>query len=91
MAAMPKTFNIGDHVRWNSEASRVSGVVIKTIFSDTRFNGYVHHASWEAPQYLIKSDKSEHVAIHKGTALRLTPARSTKSSKNQGTKKKNKR
>ena len=81
MAAMPKTFNIGDHVRWNSEAGRVSGVVIKKIVSDTRFKGYVHHASREAPQYLIKSDKTEHVAIHKGAALRLTPASSTKSSK----------
>jgi hypothetical protein len=88
---MPKTFKIGDRVRWNSEAGRVSGVVIKKITSDTRFKGYVHHASREAPQYLIKSDKTEHVAIHKGTALRPTPARSTKSSKNQGTKKKSKR
>jgi hypothetical protein len=69
----------------------VSGVVIKKITSDTRFKGYVHHASWEAPQHLIKSDKTEHVAIHKGTALRLTRALSTKSSEDQGTKKKNKR
>ena len=68
----------------------MSGVVIKKITSDTRFKGYVHHASREAPQYLIKSDKTEHVAIHKGTALRLTPAHSTKSSKNQRTKKKSK-
>lgn len=88
---MPKTFKIGDHVRWNSEAGRVSGVVINKITSDTMFKGYVHHASREAPQYLIKSDKTEHIAIHKGTALRLTPARSTKSSKNQGAKKKSKR
>jgi hypothetical protein len=88
---MPKTFKIGDHVRWNSEAGRVSGVVIKKITSDRRFKGYVHHASPEVPQYLINSDKSEHVAIHKGTALRLTPARSTKSSKNQEIKKKSKR
>jgi len=88
---MPKPFKIGDHVRWNSEAGRVSGVIIEKIITDTRFKGYVHHASREAPQYLIKSDKTEHVAIHKGGALRLTPVRSTKSSKNHGTKKKNKR
>ena len=25
----PKTFKIGDHVRWNSEAGRVSGVIIE--------------------------------------------------------------
>ena len=88
---MPKTLKIGDHVRWNSEAGRVIGVVIKKITSDTRFKGYVHHASPEVPQYLINSDKTEHVAIHKGTALRLTPARSPQSSKNQGTRKKSKR
>jgi hypothetical protein len=32
-------------------------------------NGYVHHASKAEPQYFIKSDKTEHVAIHKGQAL----------------------
>lgn len=84
---MLKPFKIGDRVRWNSEAGRVSGVIIEKITTDTRFKGYVHHASPEVPQYLIKSDKTEHVAIHKGAALRLTPARSTKSSKKPGTKK----
>jgi hypothetical protein len=84
---MPRTFKIGDHVRWNSEAGRVSGVITKKITSDTKFKGYVHHASREEPQYLIKSDKTDHVAIHKGTALRLIPARARKSSKAKGTKK----
>jgi len=88
MPAMEKTFKIGDHVRWNSEAGRVSGVIIEKITSDKRFKGYLHHASREAPQYLIKSDKTEHVAIHKGSALRLAPGRSTQSSKKQRTKKK---
>jgi len=71
---MPKTFTIGDHVRWNSEAGRVSGVIIKKLTHDTKIKGYTHHASKEAPQYLIKSDKTDHVAIHKGMALRLIPA-----------------
>ena len=81
---MPKTFKICDHVRWNSEAGRVSGVIIKKITSDMKFKGYVHHASREAPQYIIKSDKTEHVAIHKGTALRQI---STRARKSRGTKK----
>jgi len=81
MTAMPKTFKIGEHVRWNSEAGRVSGIIIKKITSDMKFKGYVHHASQEAPQYLIKSDKTEHVAIHKGTARRLIPPRTRKSSR----------
>jgi hypothetical protein len=78
---MSKTFKVGDHVRWNSEAGRFSGVIINRIISDTKFKGYVHHASREVPQYLIKSDKAEHVANHKGTALRLIPTRARKSNR----------
>ena len=43
----------------------------KKVVSDVRIKGYVHHASKKEPQYLIKSDKTDHVAIHKGKALRL--------------------
>ena len=88
---MATTFKIGEHVRWNSEAGRVSGIIIKKITSDMKVKGYVHHASREAPQYLIKSDKTEHVAIHKGAALGLIPQRSRKSSRNIGTTRRRKR
>jgi hypothetical protein len=68
---MPKMFKRGDHVAWNSEAGRVRGVILRKITSDIRFKGYLHHASKDEPQYLIQSDKTDHVAIHKGQALRL--------------------
>lgn len=68
---MAKTYKRGDHVAWNSEAGRVSGVIVRKVTSDFNYKGYVHHASREKPQYLIKSDKTDHVAIHKGRALRL--------------------
>lgn len=91
---MPKTFKRGDHVAWNSEAGRVRGVVIRKVASDLRFKGYVHHASKDDPQYLIRSDKTDHVAIHKGRALRLLnskPAkkarRTTKAGKRRGRRK----
>jgi hypothetical protein len=48
---MAKAFKRGDHVDWNSEAGRVSGVIVKKVVSDIRFKGYVHHASRDAPQY----------------------------------------
>lgn len=67
--AMIKTFRRGDHVEWNSEAGRVRGVILKKVVSDFLFKGYVHHASEDDPQYLIKSDKTDHVAVHKGRAL----------------------
>jgi hypothetical protein len=68
---MSKTFKRGDHVSWNSEAGRVRGTVMKKVVSDVTFKGYTHHATKEEPQYFIKSDKTDHVAIHKGAALRL--------------------
>jgi hypothetical protein len=34
------------------------------------FKGYVHHASPDEPQYEIKSDRTDHVAMHKGSALK---------------------
>ena len=37
---------------------------------DVNYKGYVHHASKENPQYEIKSDKTDHVALHKASALR---------------------
>jgi len=72
---MSKTFKLGDHVAWNSEAGRVRGVIIKKVVSDVQFKGYVHRATKKEPQYLIKSDKTDHVAIHKGSALRLLRSR----------------
>ena len=68
---MAKVFKVGDHVRWNSEAGPVSGVIIRKLTAKTRFKSYVRHASKEEPQYMIKSDKTVHIAIHKGSALHL--------------------
>ena len=68
---MKKSFKRGDHVEWNSEAGRVRGIITKKVTSDVHFKGYVHHVSKAEPQYFIKSDKTDHVAIHKGGALKL--------------------
>ncbi|WP_295939047.1 DUF2945 domain-containing protein [uncultured Alistipes sp.] len=62
-------FKIGDKVSWNSEAGRVSGTIIRIHTSDFDYKGYTHHASPEDPQYEIKSDKTDHIAAHKGAAL----------------------
>lgn len=66
---MATKFNIGDRVSWNSEAGIVSGTIIKVHTTDFNYKGYTHHASEEDPQYEIKSDKSDHIAAHKGRAL----------------------
>jgi len=67
---MGKRFKIGDHVTWNSEAGHVSGRIIKVHTQDTDYKGHTHHATEDEPQYEIKSDKTVHVALHKGSALR---------------------
>jgi hypothetical protein len=67
---MKKIFRIGDHVTWNSEAGQVSGTIIKVHTRDVDYKGYTHHASRDEPQYEIKSGKTEHIAMHKGAALR---------------------
>ena len=67
---MTRQFHVGDHVSWNSEAGRVSGHIIRVVTSPIQFKGYTVHASPEEPQYEIKSDKTEHIAMHKGSALR---------------------
>ncbi|MDR3388777.1 MAG: DUF2945 domain-containing protein [Rudaea sp.] len=64
------TFKVGDHVRWNSEAGHVTGRITRIHVDDFAYKGYTHHASADEPQYEIKSDKTAHIAAHKGAALR---------------------
>jgi hypothetical protein len=67
---MPKQFKVGDHVGWNSEAGHVTGRIIKVHTKDFLHKGYMHHCTNEDPQYEIKSDKSDHIAAHKGKTLK---------------------
>lgn len=71
---MSVMFKVGDHVSWNSEAGRVSGKIIKVHTADFNYKGYIHRATKDNPQYEIKSDKTDHIAAHKGTALQLVDA-----------------
>ena len=63
-------FKVGDHVVWNSEAGRVRGTIKKKVTSAIKFKTYTVRATAEEPQYLIKSDKTDHLAMHKGAALK---------------------
>ena len=66
---MSQRYKVGDHVSWNSEAGRVRGRIIRVHTADTEFMGRTRRASPDAPQYEIKSDKTDHIAAHKGSAL----------------------
>ena len=70
MIRMPHEFKVGDHVEWNSEAGRVRGTIKKKVTSAIKFKTYTVRASKEEPQYLIESDKTDHLAMHKGSALK---------------------
>ena len=67
---MATEFKRDDHVEWNSEAGRVRGTIRRKVTREIVFKGYRRHASKEEPQYIIQSDKTDHLAIHKGAALK---------------------
>jgi DUF2945 family protein len=69
-AIMTDKFKVGDRVSWKSEAGRVSGTIVRVHRRAFDVKGYTHHASAAAPQYEIKSAKTDHTAFHKGSALR---------------------
>ena len=73
---MSTTFTVGDHVTWNSEAGHVSGTITKVHTKDFDYKGHTRRASEEEPQYEIASDKTDHVAAHKGSALHRTAKKS---------------
>lgn len=68
---MTLSFKVGDHVTWNSEAGHVTGTIIRVHLKNTEYKGYTHHATPNDPQYEIKSDRSDHIALHKSSALKL--------------------
>lgn len=68
---MSKHFKVGDHVCWKSEAGHVSGVIREIHENDFDWKGYTRHCSRDDPQYEIESDKTDHIAVHKGSALTL--------------------
>lgn len=63
-------FKKGDHVEWNSEAGMVRGVIREIHTEDVEFKGRMRRCSKDEPQYEIESDKTGHMAMHKGSALK---------------------
>ena len=66
---MAKDLTKGDHVRWNSDAGHVRGVVVKKHTEDVEFDGRMRRCSPDDPQYEVKSDKTGKHALHKADAL----------------------
>lgn len=66
---MSTEFAVGDHVSWNSEAGQVSGTITAVHTADFDYKGHTRRASADEPQYEIRSDTTDHIAAHKGSAL----------------------
>ena len=67
---MQPDFRVGDQAGWNSEAGHVRGTIKKKISSVIKFKTYIVRALKAEPQYLIKSDITGHLAMHRGSALK---------------------
>ncbi|MDE2455323.1 MAG: DUF2945 domain-containing protein [Burkholderiales bacterium] len=66
---MNSRLEVGDRVRWNSEAGFVTGRIIAVHTRDTEYKGHLHRCSEADPQYEIRSDKTDHIALHRGAVL----------------------
>ncbi|MFI1093730.1 DUF2945 domain-containing protein [Streptomyces sp. NPDC020917] len=66
---MAEEFAVGDHVRWNSEAGHVQGTIIRKHTRDVEYKGHMRRCSEQDPQYEIRSDTTDHIAMHKSGAL----------------------
>ena len=60
----------GDHVEWNTSQGPTTGTVVREVTGRAHAGGHEAHASKDAPEYEVKSDKSGKTAIHKPEALR---------------------
>jgi hypothetical protein len=62
-------FKKGDRVRWRSHGGSAIGRVERKITSDSEAAGRQVRASADDPQYLVKSEKSGGLAVHRPSAL----------------------
>ena len=67
MASTPKK---GDKVEWDSAQGNVEGTVEKTVTTTTKVKGHTARATKDAPQVLVKSDKTKKEAVHKPEDLK---------------------
>jgi hypothetical protein len=64
----------GDAVTWQSHGSTAHGHVEAKITADTKAAGRTVRAADDDPQYLVRSDKSGKVAVHRPEALEQDPS-----------------
>lgn len=63
-------FTKGDKVTWNTSQGQTHGVVQERRGQDFELDDQKFTASKDEPAYIVKSDKSDALAAHKGSALK---------------------
>ncbi|MBD0415648.1 hypervirulence associated TUDOR domain-containing protein [Oryzicola mucosus] len=67
---MPKSFDKGDKVAWDTSQGETKGKVVRKQTSRTSIKGHTVAASTDDPQYIVESEKSGKRAAHKPDELR---------------------
>lgn len=67
---MPRSFEKGDKVGWDTSQGETHGRVVGKQASETQIRGHKVTASKDNPQYIVQSDKSGKKAAHKPDELR---------------------
>lgn len=67
---MAKELKAGEKVSWETSQGETDGVVEKKQTKATRIKGHKVAASPDAPQYIVRSEKTGAKAAHKAEALK---------------------
>jgi len=60
----------GDAVRWDTPQGETTGKVVRKLTGETKIKGHVAKPTPEAPQFLVRSDKSGAEAAHRPAELK---------------------
>ncbi|WP_144827817.1 DUF2945 domain-containing protein [Microbacterium sp. BH-3-3-3] len=66
---MSKDLSKGDRVSWDTPQGRTQGEVVEKKTKDFQHDGQKFTASADDPAYIVKSEKTDATAAHKGSAL----------------------
>ena len=66
---MSKDLSTGDRVSWDTPQGRTQGEIVEKKTKDFQHDGQKFTASEDDPAYIVKSEKSDAKAAHKGSAL----------------------
>lgn len=67
---MAAKFKPGDAVQWQYAQHTVRGTVVRAVTRRTIIKGHKVNASAEDPQYLVRSERTGRLAIHRPESLK---------------------